>query len=191
MKVLIVDDNVAILTSLKMILKGFVDEIVTLDDPSGIPPVILQGDVDAVILDMNFNAAALDGKEGLMWLSKIKEIPEAPAVVVITAFGDVALAVEAMKEGADDFITKPWDNQELIEKLSKAVEKNKEERKQRQMLTDAATMAELHESRRRMSLEEVKYEHALQAVRNSGGNISAAAKQLGINRQTLYNILKR
>lgn len=191
MKILIVDDNMAVRTSLKMVLAGIGDEIVTSDDPRMIPSLLKHGDVDAVLLDMNFDASSLDGKEGLFWLSKIKEDPDAPAVVVITAFGDVPLAVEAMKEGAEDFITKPWDNEALIEKLLKAIQKNRAARKKARIISNASILAEKEQHRRQLNLEQAKWEHANEVVASCGGNLSAAAKQLGINRQTLYNILKR
>lgn len=191
MKILIVDDNMAVRTSLKMVLAGICDEITAIDDPRLLPSLLRHGDVDAVLLDLNYDASSLDGKEGLFWLSKIKDDPEAPAVVVITAFGDVPLAVEAMKEGAEDFITKPWDNGELIEKLLKAIQKNRITRKEAQIISNASLLAEKERHRRQLNLEQVKSEHANEVVESCGGNLSAAAKQLGINRQTLYNILKR
>jgi len=191
MKILIADDNSAVRTSLKVVMSGIANDIVSVDDPRHIPSILKAGDVDAVLLDMNFNATSLDGKEGLFWLSKIKDDPTPPAVVVITAFGDVQLAVEAMKEGAEDFVSKPWDNTELIEKLLKAIQKNREKLQKAQLLSKASHLVEKENHRRHLNLEQIKFEHAQEMVDNCGGNLSAAAKQLGINRQTLYNILKR
>lgn len=191
MKVVIVDDNVGVRASLKMVLSGIADEIVAVDAPRMIPTLLKGGDVDAVLLDMNFDSSNLDGSEGLLWLSKIKDSPTAPAVVMITAFGDVPLAVEAMKEGAEDFVTKPWDNQQLIEKLLKAVQSNRANRQKSQILSKASELAEKETYRKQLKLEELKAEHAREVLNDCGGNLSAAAKRLGINRQTLYNLLGR
>lgn len=191
MKIVIVDDNVGVRTSLKMVLSGVADEIVAVDDPRMLPALLKGGDVDAVLLDMNFDSTHLDGKEGLLWLSKIKDSQSAPAVVMITAFGDVPLAVEAMKEGAEDFVTKPWDNQQLIEKLLKAIQSNRANRKNTQILSQASELVEKESHRRQLKLEELKEEHAREVLKDCGGNLSAAAKRLGINRQTLYNLLGR
>lgn len=190
MKILIVDDNMAIRTSLKVVLSEVADDIVAVDDPRLIPALLKAEDVDAVLLDMNFDSSRLDGMEGLFWLSKIKDTPNPPAVVMITAFGEIQLAVEAMKEGAEDFITKPWDNVQLIEKLLKAIQNNRVNRKKIQILSEASQLAEKENHRRQLKLEDVKAEHAREVLKDCGGNLSAAAKRLGINRQTLYNLLR-
>ena len=109
MKILIIDDNPAVRTTLRLVLADEDCEIAAVGNPQLIPG----GNTDVVLLDMNFDNGRLDGADGLFWLRRIKESPDAPAVVLITAFGDVPLAVEAMKLGAEDFVTKPWDNDEL------------------------------------------------------------------------------
>ncbi|MDO4334221.1 MAG: response regulator [Bacteroidales bacterium] len=190
MKLLIIDDNAAVRTSLKVVLSDVFDEIMAVGDPTLIPALLRNGDVDAVLLDMNFSTANLDGREGLIWLSKIKESASAPAVVMITAFGDVPLAVEAMKNGAEDFVTKPWDNDRLIETIRRAIIKNKASRRESKILTRASELEEKETHRKMLKLDEVKAEHAREVVKDCGGNLSAAAKRLGINRQTLYNLLK-
>lgn len=126
MKLLIIDDNEAVLRSLKLVFAGVFDRVVAVNNPQLLPALLREGDTDAVLLDMNFDARKLDGSEGLFWLERIKEMENAPAVVLITAFGDVPVAVEAMKRGAEDFVTKPWDNGELIAKLHQAMEKRRE-----------------------------------------------------------------
>lgn len=190
LKLLIIDDNAAVRTSLKVVLSDVFDEIMAVGDPTLIPALLRNGDVDAVLLDMNFSTANLDGREGLIWLSKIKESASAPAVVMITAFGDVPLAVEAMKNGAEDFVTKPWDNDRLIETIRRAILKNKASRRESKILTRASELEEKETHRKMLKLDEVKAEHAREVVKDCGGNLSAAAKRLGINRQTLYNLLK-
>ncbi len=191
MKLLIIDDNEAVLRSLKLVFTGVFDHVVTVNNPQLLPALLSAGDVDAVLLDMNFDARKLDGSEGLFWLERIKERKDAPAVVLITAFGDVPLAVEAMKRGAEDFVTKPWNNDELIAKLHKAMAKRREK------MADQAAVAEAHINNVRakelnsMTLEELKTDHINHIVKECGGNLTLAATRLGINRQTLYNQMKK
>ncbi len=138
---------------------------------------------------MNFDTASLDGSDGLFWLARIKELPDPPAVVMITAFGDVPLAVEAMKHGAEDFITKPWDNAQLIATLRKAIDKNREEMGRRSTLDKAERIVRREKDESRMTLDELKMNHIKRIVDQCGGNLSQASALLGINRQTLYNQL--
>ncbi len=191
MKVLIIDDNPAVRTTLKLVLNGVFDEIAAVADPRLIPALLAAGNIDVVLLDMNFDNSRLDGSDGLFWLSRIKECENAPAVVHITAFGDVPLAVEAMKLGAEDFVTKPWDNDELIAKLNKAISRNRAKRDAGLVLDKARELERLDSRRRQMTLDELKFEHVSKIVDSCGGNLSAAADRLGITRQTLYNILKK
>lgn len=191
MKLLIIDDNKAVRTTLRMVLAPEYDRIVTAGDPTLLPAVLAEGDVDAVLLDMNFDNRRLDGSDGLFWLARIKESAAPPAVVLITAFGDVPLAVEAMKRGAEDFVTKPWDNDDLKSRLRRAIERNRETLAERRALVDAADMLSRGEEQSQMTLDEVKAAHIRAVVDKCGGNLSLAAERLGINRQTLYNQLRK
>lgn len=191
MKLLIIDDNAAVRTTLKLLLTKEFDEVATVGDPKLIPAILNAGKVDAVLLDMNFDNTHLDGSEGLFWLSHIKEREEAPAVVLITAFGDVPLAVEAMKNGAEDFVTKPWDNKDLIEKLHRAIKKNRERLSQKRSMLKAREIEEKEKIQKEMTLDELKMSHIRNVIDNCGGNLSAAADKLKVNRQTLYNMLKK
>lgn len=191
MKLLIIDDNKAVRTTLRMVLASDYDRIVTAGDPTLLPAILAEGDVDAVLLDMNFDNRRLDGSDGLFWLARIKESATPPAVVLITAFGDVPLAVEAMKRGAEDFVTKPWDNDDLKARLRRAIERNREAMAERRALVDAADMLSRGEEQSQMTLDEVKAAHIRAVVDKCGGNLSLAAERLGINRQTLYNQLRK
>lgn len=191
MKLLIIDDNAAVRTSLKLLLSDHFDEIATVGDPQLIPALIAPGNVDAVLLDMNFDNQRLDGSDGLFWLSRIKEMPDPPAVVLITAFGDVPLAVESMKRGAEDFISKPWDNDELISKLSNAIAGNKASKATKRQMEKARQIEIREQELDRMTLDELKMTHIKKVIEKCNGNLSAAASHLGINRQTLYNMLKK
>ena len=145
-KVIVIDDNAAVLKAMGMVLKGAFTKVVTVEDPQLIPALIAAGDVDAVVLDMNFGAGKLDGKDGLFWLERIKQrsgLECPPAVVLITAFGDVPLAVDSLKQGADDFVQKPWNNERLIQSLTTAIEKRREAmtRKTEEKATDDMSVA--------------------------------------------------
>lgn len=191
MKLLIIDDNEAVLRSLKLVFTGVFNHVVTVNNPQLLPALLSAGDVDAVLLDMNFDARKLDGSEGLFWLGRIKECKNAPAVVLITAFGDVPLAVEAMKRGAEDFVTKPWDNEELIAKLHRAIAKRKETMADRSAVAEANIFKVRARELNNMTLEELKTDHINHMVKECGGNLTLAAARLGINRQTLYNQIKK
>lgn len=191
MKILIIDDNPAVRATLKIVLGNEFGEVVAAGDPRLIPALLGSGTLDAVVLDMNLNSSRLDGSDGLFWLERIKAAGDAPAVVLITAFGDVPLAVEAMKLGAEDFITKPWDNDILIEKLHKAIEKNRQAKSAARSVDNAREIERRDSIRSRMTLSELKLEHIMHVIGQCGGNLSAAAGQLGINRQTLYNMLDK
>lgn len=189
MKILIIDDNQSVLRTLKLVLAPEFGQVVAMNNPKVIPALLAAGDIDAVLLDMNFDTASLDGSDGLFWLARIKELPAPPAVVMITAFGDVPLAVEAMKHGAEDFVTKPWDNAQLIATLRKAIDKNREERGRRSTLDKAERIVRREKDESRMTLDELKMNHIKRIVDQCGGNLSQASTLLGINRQTLYNQL--
>ncbi|MEM6631036.1 MAG: sigma-54 dependent transcriptional regulator [Bacteroidota bacterium] len=115
---LVVDDDEDILLTAKILLKPYFQKVYTENKPHEILKLIEGKVFDAVLLDMNFTVGFTSGKEGLRWLKKIrKEAPTIP-VVLMTAYGDVRLAVRAMKEGATDFVLKPWDNEALIQALT-------------------------------------------------------------------------
>lgn len=117
-KILVVDDNSGIREALKILLGACFSQVQTLPSPVALMKTVEELMPDVILLDMNFKADINSGNEGLFWLSEIKKRwPEMP-VVLFTAYADIALAVEGMKRGADDFIVKPWDNAKLIELLT-------------------------------------------------------------------------
>ena len=142
-KIILVDDNEAVLKTLKMILAREFKTLVGVSVPTLLPALLREGDVDIVLLDMNFVTGRQDGSEGLFWLDRIVGRPDPPQVVLITAFGDIELAVSALKRGAADFVVKPWDNEKLVAILQGAF------RRRRKVRTEAASM-------RRISAEEEK-----------------------------------
>lgn len=118
--ILIVDDNKSVLTSLEMLLESEFERIETASNPNQILSVLDSREIDLIILDMNFSAGVNTGNEGLFWLRRIQEIAPGLPVIMLTAYGDVELAVKALKGGATDFILKPWDNESLMEKVQTA-----------------------------------------------------------------------
>ena len=112
-KLLIVDDNKSILSALEILLQDDFEEIKAIANPNLLLSLLENGDFDVVLLDMNFSAGVNTGNEGLYWLARIQESKPDLEVVLFTAYGDVELAVKALKKGAADFILKPWDNEKL------------------------------------------------------------------------------
>jgi DNA-binding NtrC family response regulator len=119
--ILIVDDDEDILASCKVQFKRRFGEVITSSDPRNIPALMAQYQFDAILLDMNFKADDISGKDGLHWLSRILKIEPQAVVILITAFSSVDAAVEAMKLGAYDFIEKPWNNERLATTLTAAI----------------------------------------------------------------------
>ena len=189
-KILVIDDNTAVLSTLKIVLKSVFKTVVAVSDPQLIPALISAGDVDAVLLDMNFGSDKLDGQDGLFWLDRIMSrsgLDNPPAVVMITAFGDVGLAVTSLKKGALDFIQKPWDNNDLIRKLQEAIAKRDALYAEKQKNPAAA---EATEQEAPSSLDEMEKLTIQRVLESSGRNLTTAAEKLGISRQTLYNKMK-
>lgn len=119
-KILIIDDNKNVLNTLRILLSHYFEEVILLPSPNTLITTIKEKNPDVILLDMNFSAGRNTGNEGLFWLSEIKKInPEIP-VILFTAYADIELAVKALKEGATDFIVKPWDNAKLIATLQSA-----------------------------------------------------------------------
>ena len=120
-KILVVDDDEDVLQAARLFLKQHVELVHTEKEPQKIPNLIKNIPYDVILLDMNFTRDVTSGQEGFYWLNKIFEIDPSAVVILITAFGDVNLAVRAIKEGATDFILKPWQNEKLLATLSAAL----------------------------------------------------------------------
>ncbi len=122
--ILIVDDNKSILSTLEILLSPLFNKVTSLTDPNQIISFLRKEEYNLVILDMNFNAGVNTGNEGIYWLKRIRELYPDISVVMITAYGDIELAVKALKEGASDFILKPWDNEKLLATIKLSVQLN-------------------------------------------------------------------
>ena len=123
--ILIVDDNRNILTTVRMLLEPVFANIITIANPNSIPAKLREEHPDVVLLDMNFSSGINSGNEGLFWLREIKSLSPKTEVVLFTAYADIQLAVTGIKEGAADFIVKPFDNGKMISTLTEARDKNK------------------------------------------------------------------
>lgn len=118
--ILVVDDNKGILTAVQKLLGTCFEKVITISTPNKIKATLHDENIDVVLLDMNFSAGINTGNEGLFWLSEIKKEDASIQVVLFTAYADIDLAVRGIKEGAADFVVKPWDNAKLLETLKTA-----------------------------------------------------------------------
>lgn len=167
--IVVVDDSPAILTALRICLEGTFERVVTLSSPESLPALLQQERVAVVLMDMNFTLGMNTGQEGFTWLRTLRHLHPQLPIVLITAYADVRLAVRCLKAGASDFVTKPWDNDELLRTLKDVVDKGEEI----------------------LSLDELERGHVKRVVDHCHGNISRASELLGITRQTLYAKLHR
>ncbi|MCF2858471.1 sigma-54 dependent transcriptional regulator [Pseudoalteromonas sp. SMS1] len=119
--ILIVDDNTDVLLAAKLLLKQHHKKVLTTDNPFDVAGLLNTHQVDVILLDMNFNRDAISGQEGFYWLNKIHSQAPSIAVVLMTAYSDVQLAVEAIKNGATDFVAKPWQNDQLLTVIATAL----------------------------------------------------------------------
>jgi len=143
-RVLVVDDDPDIIQSARVALRQYFEHVSTESNPAQLPFLLNQNEPDVVLLDMNFTADVTKGREGLFWLSKILEEHPAVSVIMVTAFGDVKLAVEAMKIGAVDFVIKPWDNEKLIATVNAAFQLAKSKREVAKLKSHQSRMAEVY-----------------------------------------------
>ncbi|MBK9390367.1 MAG: sigma-54-dependent Fis family transcriptional regulator [Bacteroidetes bacterium] len=131
--ILIVDDNKSILTSLDILLNPEFSFVKSLSNPGQILTELRKKEYNLVLLDMNFSAGMNNGNEGFYWLGRIKEFNPDISVVMITAYGDVDTAVRALKDGACDFVLKPWDNDKLLATLKLAIQLNLSKKEVKQL----------------------------------------------------------
>ena len=144
--ILVVDDNKAILTALEMLLGQYFERTTLVSSPASIHASLSESQPDVVLLDMNFSAGVNNGNEGLFWLSEIKKRRPDVQVVLFTAYADIDLAVRAIKQGATDFVVKPWKNERLVATLQNAYNLHRQQRQVKHLkemkreLTDAPRM---------------------------------------------------
>ncbi len=132
-KILVIDDNKSVLSALEILLQFEYKSVQTISNPNQISSFPDFGDLDIILLDMNFSAGVNTGNEGLYWLREIKKKSPSISVIMMTAYGAIDLAVEALKEGASDFILKPWNNERLLVTVKSAYELRKSKKEVSQL----------------------------------------------------------
>ena len=138
--IIVVDDNKGVLSAVKLLLRNSFERIVTLPSPITLPTTLREENPDVVLLDMNFSSGLNTGNEGLFWLHEIKKMMPSLPVVLFTAYADIELAVRGIKEGAADFVVKPWENAKLIETLLTACDTQGGRKKKTEERTVASSM---------------------------------------------------
>lgn len=121
--VLVIDDDLDVLTAVRLLMKTEAQEVTIEKNPENIRNLLSKQRYDVIMLDMNFNSSINTGNEGIFWLRKIKELGSDAAVIMITAYGDIDLAVRSLKEGAADFVVKPWHNERLLDTIKEILRK--------------------------------------------------------------------
>jgi two-component system, NtrC family, response regulator HydG len=121
--ILVVDDDTDVLTAVRLLLKTETKEVITEKNPENLRSHLGKNNFDVILLDMNFNSSINTGNEGLFWLKEVKKMKPDASVIMITAYGDIDLAVRSLKEGATDFIVKPWHNEKLVETIKDILRK--------------------------------------------------------------------
>jgi len=172
--ILVVDDDPDVALAARYALAelaGRVDGAISLDD---LEAQLKARPYEAILLDMNFAAGDSSGRAGLDGLARARALDPAVAVVLMTAYGGVSLAVEALKRGASDFVLKPWKNERLAEALTAAMD-----------LTRSRREAGRH------TLDDLEREAIQEALSRHGGNISKAAEALGVTRPALYRKIEK
>jgi len=137
--ILVIDDDLDVLTALRLLLKPLVKEVIVEKNPSNIGSQIESKHFDLIILDMNFDGIVNTGNEGIFYLNKIKaQQPETP-VILITAYADIDLAIRGLKEGASDFLIKPWSNEKIIQTITTILESKKTNNKEKNTINSTSS----------------------------------------------------
>jgi DNA-binding NtrC family response regulator len=165
--ILIVDDDADVQQAARLALAPHAEHVETLSSPETMPALLAAQEFDCVLLDMNFVAGEHSGKAGLNALAAIKQADPGLSVVLMTGYGAVSLAVEGLKQGAGDFLLKPWRNESLVAAVKAAAARTRAERE------DAP-------------LDSVERAAIEKALARHDGNIAQAATALGLSRPALY-----
>ena len=159
--VLVVDDDPDILQAARLLLKKHVALVETTKSPADIPVLIQRTSYDVILLDMNFARGNNTGKEGFHWLERIVSLDPTVAVIMITAFGDVDTAVQAIKEGATDFILKPWQNDRLVTTILNALQLRQSRNEANRLRTQKQHLSEAMDSPYKVFIGESPAMHAV------------------------------
>ncbi len=165
-KILIIDDDRDVLLAAKLFLKQHMSIVHTEENPENIPDLMHNETYDVILLDMNFSRDATSGKEGFMWLNKILEIDPATVVILITGYGDIELAVQGIKEGATNFLLKPWDNKKLVATITTSLQLRKSKVELENLRTKQKVMiADQNRSHRNIIGDSLEMHKVLETVR--------------------------
>lgn len=181
--ILVVDDDADVLTAARLLLRQFFGSVITTTDPDDIAGLMSEHQIDVFLIDMNFAIGQHSGVEGLNCMQQIKSLDPDAVVVLMTAFGALNTAVQAMREGATDFVLKPWQNEKLVATLSVAAELRR--------TRTAANRKNDSVKANSLNLEANERKMISIALEESNGNISRAAKALGITRAALYRRIEK
>ena len=184
--ILVVDDDADVLTAARLLQRQYFESVLTTVDPNDVPELMANERIDVFLVDMNFAIGQNRGVEGLNCLEQIKDIDADAVVVLMTAFGDLNTAVQAMREGASDFILKPWQNEKLVATLSVAAELRRTRATVNRL--GGAGPGSKSES---LNLEANERRMVSRALEEANGNISHAAAALGITRAALYRRIEK
>lgn len=191
-QILLLDDDPGVGLAAQLLLQRRVAPIHCLRRPAELMAALDRLRPSLLLLDLNFGPGRSDGAQGLQLLAEVQARPQAPLVVVMTAYADIDLAVQALKRGAFDFLTKPWDNVRLIATCREALQRvDQQKQANRQDLTPTPTPKPelVPDSDRSLAAQERAA--VLAAMAEAEGNLSAAARILGLSRAALYRRLDK
>lgn len=185
--ILVVDDDRDVLLSAELILKNRHGLVHCLANPSELEALLAKQCFHVVLLDMNFTRGYTAGAEGLYWLNKVKTLAPRTQVIMATAFSEIDLAVAAIKQGATDFLVKPWDNSKLISMVDSCLTKTT------LSLDGMLTNYQLQDSviSENVNLEVLEKQAIEKAIEQYAGNMTQVAKALGLGRTTLYRKMSK
>ncbi|WP_374661529.1 response regulator [Inhella sp.] len=183
-RLLLLDDDEDVGLAAQLLLQRRVGPLQCISRPAELLPRLAQWQPALLLLDLNFGPGRTDGSQGLRLLGEVLAQPHAPAVLAMTAYADIPLAVQAVKRGAYDFVTKPWDNAALVALCQQAVQS-------RQPNGHALTPAPATVAEPPRSLAVQERAALIGAVHAAEGNLSEAARQLGLSRAALYRRLDK
>ena len=169
-KILIVDDNKSILSALDLLLNGSCKKVKCLPGPNTLLSELKKDNYDVVLLDMNFKAGINTGNEGIYWLSQILEYNSGMSVVMITAYGDVELAVKAVRSGAVDFVLKPWENEKMLTTIEMAWKLSHSRKEVKNLrLKESELIAEINRNKNHIIGTSTAWEKVMDVVRKVAG----------------------
>ena len=182
--ILLLDDDPDVGVAAQLLLQRRVAPVVCLRRPAELAAALVRIRPALLLLDLNFGTGRTDGSQGMRLLEEVRARPQPPVIVVLTAYADISLAVQALRRGAFDFITKPWDNVRLVATCREALQHGRPGLHEPAVITPGST-----EQLRSLAAQERAA--VLAAVAEAQGNLSAAARTLGLSRGALYRRLDK